>query len=342
VCITSLRTYAEAGVDVARVSQIQKGIETALSKTFQTRKGKLGCVLGIRGHYAALIEISEDYALALHTDNVGTKLLVAEACRKYDTIGIDCVAMNVNDIICVGAEPLAMVDYLALEKPKPRLVAEIMKGLQKGAREAGVAIVGGETAIVPDLVRRFDLSGTVVGIVRKDRIITGERAEPGDVVLGLASNGIHSNGLTLARKTLLVPRANPEILSELIRPTRIYVKEISRLLKSNLEIHGLAHITGGAYSKLKRIGQRAKVGFQLDNLPDPPWVFRAIQSKARVSDREMYRTFNMGTGFLVICPRQTAKRARNLVPRFRQVGQVTSSREVTVKVKTQEFSVTKY
>jgi phosphoribosylformylglycinamidine cyclo-ligase len=278
----------------------------------------------------------------LHTDNVGTKVLVAEACRKYDTIGIDCVAMNVNDIICVGAEPLAMVDYLALEKARPRLVAEIMKGLQKGAREAGVAIVGGETAIVPELVRGFDLSGTVFGIVKKDSVITGEQAELGDVVLGLASSGIHSNGLTLARKTLLVPRVDPKIVRELIRPTRIYVNEISRLLRSNLEIHGLAHITGGAYSKLKRIGQRAKVGFQLDNLPEPPWIFKTIQSKARVSEREMYRTFNMGIGFLVICPRRSARRARRLVRGLRQVGYVTSSREVTVTKGGNTFSVVKY
>jgi phosphoribosylformylglycinamidine cyclo-ligase len=342
VCITSPRTYAEAGVDVARVAIIQKGIETALSRTFQTRKGKLGRVLGIRGHYAAVLEISRDYALALHTDNVGTKVLVAEACQKYDTLGIDCVAMNVNDVICMGAEPLAMVDYLALEKPNPRLVAEIMKGLQKGGREAGVAIVGGETAIVPDIVRHFDLSGTVVGIVKKNHIITGEQAEPGDAVLGLASTGIHSNGLTLARKTLLVPKANPKIVRELLRPTRIYVKEISKLLKSNLEIHGLAHITGGAYSKLKRIGQRANVGFQLDNLPDPPWVFKTIQSKARVPTAEMYRTFNMGIGFLVVCPRQTVKQARSLIPGLRQVGHVTSSREANVMIKGEEISVTKY
>jgi phosphoribosylformylglycinamidine cyclo-ligase len=278
----------------------------------------------------------------VHTDNVGTKVLVAEACGKYDTIGIDCVAMNVNDIICIGAEPLAMVDYLALEKARPRLVAEIMKGLQKGAREAGVAIVGGETAIVPELVRGFDLSGTVFGIVKKESVITGEQAELGDVVLGLASSGIHSNGLTLARKTLLVPRVDPKSVRELIRPTRIYVNEISRLLRSNLEIHGLAHITGGAYSKLKRIGQRAKVGFQLNNLPEPPWIFKTIQSKARVSEREMYRTFNMGIGFLVICPRRSARRARRLVRGLRQVGYVTSSREVTVTKGGNEFSVVKY
>jgi len=277
--------------------------------------------------------------LALHADGVGTKVLVAEACGKYDTIGIDCVAMNVNDIICVGAEPLAMVDYLALEKPRPRLVADIMKGLQEGARQAGVAIVAGETAIVPDLVHGFDLSATVVGIVKKNKIITGEQVEPGDVVLGLRSSGIHSNGLTLARKALLAPRAAPEIAGELLRPTRIYVKEISRLLRSGLEIHGLAHITGGAYSKLKRIGIMAQAGFHLDNLPQPPWIFKKIQAAARVSNREMYRTFNMGVGFLVICPRRVTEAARRMIPALRPLGYVTDSRRVTVSVNGKDLSI---
>ena len=135
-------------------------------------------------------------------------MLVAEALRKYDTIGIDCIAMNVNDIICLGAEPVALVNYLALEKPRPHLVEEIMKGLQRGAREAGVAIISGETAIMPDVVKGFDLAATVIGLVKKKRIITGENTQTGDIILGLRSNGIHSNGLTLARKVLLTSKWN--------------------------------------------------------------------------------------------------------------------------------------
>ncbi len=261
----------------------------------------------------------------MHADGVGTKVLVAEACHKYDTIGIDCVAMNVNDIICLGAQPLALVDYLALEKPRPKLVMDIMKGLQKGARQAGVAIVSGETAILPDLLKGFDLSATVVGIVRKSKVITGADAEPGDVILGLRSSGIHSNGLTLARKTLLSPKVNLSIARELLRPTRIYVRPITKLLRAGVEIHGLAHITGGAYSKLKRIGTRAKVGFHLNNLPEPPRIFSKIQARGRISEREMYRTFNMGIGFLVICPGKVARRVKTLVPSFREVGYVTGS-----------------
>ena len=342
MCTPSPRNYAEAGVDIAEISRIHEGIEKILSKTFRTRKGRTGRVLGIREHYAGLIEISKDHALALHTDGVGTKVLVAETCRKYDTIGIDCVAMNVNDIICLGAEPLALVDYLALEKPQPRVVFDIMTGLQRGAREAGAAIVSGETTVIPDLVRSFDLSATVVGLVRKDKIITGEESEAGDVVLGLRSSGIHSNGLTLARKLLLSPKARPEVARELLRPTRIYVKEILKLLRSGVEIHGLAHITGGAYSKLRRIGVRAGAGFQFDSLPEPPRIFKKIQAKGHVSDREMYRTFNMGIGFVVICPKTVAKRVKTLVPEIKQIGYATESRAVTVSVREREVDVERW
>jgi phosphoribosylformylglycinamidine cyclo-ligase len=293
--------------------------------TYRTRVGKSGKVLGVRQHYAGLIEISRDYALALHADGVGTKVLVAEALRKYDTVGIDCVAMNVNDVICLGAEPLALVNYLAFERARPEVVRKVMMGLRRGALEAGVAIVSGETAIMPDVVKGFDLAATVIGLVRKNRIITGEKTKPGDVVLGLRSSGIHSNGLTLARKALFTTRCKSSLLHELLRPTRIYVKPISKLLNSGLEIHALAHITGGAYSKLRRIGLRAKVGFHLDNLPKSSWIFKEIQDEGGISDREMYRTFNMGIGFLIICSPTTARRVQKLLPETVRVGSVTES-----------------
>ena len=246
--------------------------------------------------------------------------------------------MNVNDIICLGAEPIALVNYLALERARPELVKEIMRGLGRGAREAGVAIVAGETAIMPDLVRGFDLAATGVGIVRKDRIITGETTRPGDVILGLRSSGIHSNGLTLARKLLLRCGNKSNIARELLRPTRIYVKPILKLLASGIEIHGLAHITGGAYSKLKRIGQRAKVGFHLNAFPQPPWIFRRIQAKGDVSYREMFRTFNMGVGFIVVCPRRTMTRVISVIPEASLIGHVTASNQVTLR--TDEGEVT--
>ena len=250
--------------------------------------------------------------------------------------------MNVNDVICLGAEPIALVNYLALDRTRPRIVAEIMKGLSQGAREAGVAIVAGETAIMPDLVRGFDLAATVVGLVNKDRIITGEKTRPGDVVLGLRSSGIHSNGLTLARKLLLRRGGNSKDARDLLRPTRIYVKPILRLLSSGIEIHGLAHVTGGAYSKLKRIGQRAKVGFRLDHFPYPPWIFRKIQATGHVSDREMFRTFNMGVGFLVICPRSAAAQVKVILPSSRMIGHVTGSRTVSVSIDGRDVEIERY
>jgi len=258
--------------------------------------------------------------------------LVAEALGKYDTIGIDCVAMNVNDVICLGAEPIALVDYLALDRARPRLVADVARGLRKGAREAGVAIVSGETAVMPDLIKGFDLAASVVGIVRRDSIITGETARPGDVVLGLRSNGIHSNGLTLARKILFSRGFNRRIALELLRPTRIYVKPIIRLLRAGVKIHALAHITGGAYSKLKRIASRARVGLDLHSLPQPHPIFRTIQRKGRLSNREMLRTFNMGVGFLIICPPKQGLEVRRLLPEAGVVGEVNDSNSITASL----------
>jgi phosphoribosylformylglycinamidine cyclo-ligase len=198
-----------------------------------------------------------------------------------------------------------------------------MVGLARGAREAGVAVVAGETAIMPDVVSYFDLTATVVGIVRKKKIITGERMRKGDVVLGLRSSGIHSNGLTPARKLLLTHETSEKVRRELLRPTRIYVKEIAKLLKAKIDVHGMAHITGGAYSKLKRIGKQANVGFHLDHLPKPQPIFKALKEKGNISEREMYRTFNMGTGFLVICPPNQVKKAKRILPEIEDVGRVT-------------------
>jgi phosphoribosylformylglycinamidine cyclo-ligase len=230
----------------------------------------------------------------------------------------------VNDVICVGAEPLALVNYLALEKARPKLVRDVMLGLKKGAQEASVAIVSGETAIMSDVIRGFDLAATVLGLVRKNEIITGSDISRGDLVFGMRSSGIHSNGLTLARK-LLLPKANRRIALELLQPTRIYVSQVLRLLRSRVRIHGLAHITGGGYSKLRRLGIRAKVGFVLDHMPKPQWIFDEIRTKGDLSDLEMYRTFNMGIGFLIVCPKTSTKQLKAIVPEVMEVGYVDSS-----------------
>jgi len=224
-------TYARAGVDIRRENQTIKGIVGWANKTFKFREGKVGAALGDIGTFANMIDLGDNRALVVCSDGVGSKVIVAQELEKYDNIGIDVVAMNVNDAICVGAEPISMVDYLAMQESNPDMAQEIAKGMYEGARQAGIAIVGGETACLPDMItgikkRGFDLAAAVVGIVDKDKIITGDKITPGDKVVGFQSNGIHSNGLTLARKVLPVT-----MWSKLLEPTRIYVKEVLTLLK---------------------------------------------------------------------------------------------------------------
>lgn len=190
-------TYAEAGVNISKENSAIK----RLTKHLMFKRTGFGAPLIDIGHYAGLIDLG-DFALAMTTDGVGSKVLIASAIGKWDTIGIDCIAMNVNDLLAVGAEPMAFVDYLAMEKINEDVMEQIGMGLQKGAEIANVSIIGGETATLPDIIRGFDLAGTCIGWVQKDKIITGKDIQIGDVILGLPSSGIHSNGLTLARKII--------------------------------------------------------------------------------------------------------------------------------------------
>lgn len=320
-------TYAKAGVNLDELNKIRKDIVKQLRSTLKIRKGKFGGALIDIGHYAGMIDIG-DKALTVHADGVGTKILIAQMMDKYDTIGIDCIAMNVNDIICLGSEPIALIDYLALEKPNRKIVKEIMKGLAKGANEAQISIVGGETSIMPDMIKGingkgFDLVGLAIGVVDKDKVINGRDLKPGDIVIGIDSSGIHSNGLSLARKALLqrykidqfVPELGKSIGEELLVPTRIYVKPILKILK-NCEVHGLAHITGGAFSKLKRLSLKPNIGFLLDNMPEPLPIFQLIQKEGNISEREMYRTFNMGIGFCVCAPKSEEDRIAKILANY--------------------------
>jgi phosphoribosylformylglycinamidine cyclo-ligase len=260
---------------------------------------------------------------------------------RYEGIGIDCVAMNVNDLICLGAEPIALVDYIALERPNRRLVEGLMRGLYRGALEAGVAIVSGETAIMPDVIEGFDVSATSIGVVKKSRIVQGRRVKVGDSIIGIPSTGIHSNGLTLARK-VLGKKLSRDICEMLLTPTRIYVKPILKLLRSRVDVHGMAHITGGAYSKLKRIGSRANVGFHLNNLFQSQEVFKLIQKQGKVTNREMYRTFNMGTGFLVMVPSSDERRTLRIIEGSRVVGNVTKERKVIVETASKKTEIERW
>jgi phosphoribosylformylglycinamidine cyclo-ligase len=310
-------SYKGAGVDIEKVHEIQRATAGVLSSTFATRKGRVGEPLIPIGHYAGLIDIGGGRALALHVDGVGSKLLVAQMMHKFDTVGIDCVAMTVNDLICLGCEPVSLVDYLALEREDEPLVQELAKGLAAGARAASVAIVGGETAILGEMVKGvegtgFDLAAMGVGIVEKVKVLDGSALEVGDVVVGVASSGLHSNGFTLARKVLLGRHSLTESLPELggrlgealLAPTAIYVKPALRSL-AEFEVHAIGHVTGGAFSKLTRLVGKRRLGFVLDRPPSGP-IFEMIQREGRLSYREMCRTFNMGIGLCLCVPRSEA------------------------------------
>jgi phosphoribosylformylglycinamidine cyclo-ligase len=315
-------TYARAGVDVSQVRKFHEALARRLEATFRTRKGRVGHPVFPIGHYAGLVDLNDGRVLSLHTDSVGTKVIIAQMMRKYDTIGIDCVAMCANDLICTGAEPISFLDYLAMAKHDRHIVNEIAVGLVEGAKQAGMAIVGGETAIVPDLLSSdpgLDLVGMAAGICRRKDLILGDEIRNGDALVGVASSGIHSNGLTLARKVLLgeyklgenVPELGRSIGEELLEPTQIYVKPVLEATRK-LEVHGLSHITGGSFAKLGRIVGQANLGASIEQLPPTPGIFRIIQKYGRISDREMYRTFNMGVGFVLVCPEKTQDTAIRL------------------------------
>lgn len=314
-------SYAKAGVDLRGIKQIHKLIRREISRTYST---KLVCkIISGFGHYAGLLEFGTK-VLAIHSDGVGTKILIAGMMKKYDSIGIDCVAMNVNDVICVGAMPIGFVDYIALREPNSQLVNEIIRGISKGAIDCNMPIIGGETAIVPDLlnereVSSFDLVGTILGMTDKKQLILGTKVKEDDVILGVESNGLHSNGYTLARKVLLskyhiedcAQFIGGSIGQELIRPTRIYFKPVTALLETvRTKIHGLAHITGGSFMKLSRLN--VGMNYKLDNLPAPRGIFKQILEDGKLKHIEMYRTFNMGIGFCIILPKTTVKIAEGI------------------------------
>jgi phosphoribosylformylglycinamidine cyclo-ligase len=275
----------------------------------------------------------------LCTDGVGSKVIVAEQLGRYDTVGIDCIAMNVNDLVCVGAEPIALVDYIAVEDADPDVLRQIGVGLKAGAEQAGIEIPGGEVAQLPELIRGhpsprgFDLAASAFGLVQLDRIVTGEQIVPGDAVIGVPSNGLHSNGYTLARKALpQLEEAPPElgdhsVGDELLRPTAIYVRAALDLLRSDeMNVHGLAHITGDGFLNLPRLS--GSVGWAIEQPLDVPPVFQLIAERADVPPEEMWETFNMGCGFCVVVAEEQADAAASLLsdhhPGSARIGTVTA------------------
>lgn len=291
-------TYAGTGVDQdAKIASAK-----SLLASLRFKRQGLGAPFAHEGGFSGLIELG-DQLLALATDGVGTKLLIAEDMGKWDTVGIDCVAMNVNDVICVGAEPLAFVDYIATPRPEPGVWAEIGKGLDEGCRQSNMTLVGGETSIMPEVVRHLDLTGTVLGLVPRDRVVTGLEVAPGDVLVGLASSGLHSNGYTLVRKVVERaglgwdhPFGGTTLGQTVLTPTTIYVKAVLELL-GRVRVRAMANITGGGLRNLAR--WRNDLRLVVDDPLSVPAIFPALAEWGGIEDREMWRTFNMGLGFVI-------------------------------------------
>ena len=313
-------SYREAGVDIRLEAD---GVAALVRELTYRREGRYRPVGGV-GHFAGLIEFGS-HVLALATDGVGTKMLIADAVGDRSTVGIDCIAMNVNDLYVMNIEPVAFVDYIASDRVEPARMAEIGRGLNEGARQANISIVGGETATLAGLVNGLDLAGAVLGVQHRDRVISGEACRPGDLVVGLPSSGVHSNGLSLARRIAEAhggydqPFGETTLGRELLTPTRIY-SEVLELAERH-EVHGMCHITGGGLLNLARL---TDLGFAIDDPIVPPRVFAWLQEQGGVSTAEMYRTFNMGMGFAMIVPGHEADAVAGSVPGAKVVGRCTA------------------
>ena len=356
-------TYARSGVDIMKEGDSIRSLVSALS----FRREGFGGHVDIGGHFTGLIDIGDRY-LSMCTDGVGTKMMIAESLNRWDTVGIDCMAMNVNDMICIGAEPLAFVDYIATESPSPELLGQIGVGLNEGARQSNLTIIGGETATLPEIVNGLDLAGTCLGSVGKDDVITGENVTEGDLIIGLPSTGVHSNGFSLVRRVLedsgipltstlseilgtdawkggnrfSASRAefeswagdNPELIvgEILLEPTAIYVRSIMEMLSGcpRGSIHGMAHITGGGLRNLPRMNEGW--GYRIREPLDVSPVFKMLQVLGSVADLEMYQTFNMGMGFSIVVEAEHAEKAIEILRPAggRIVGIVTEGRGVGI------------
>jgi phosphoribosylformylglycinamidine cyclo-ligase len=313
--------YRSAGVDAEKKEGSLSRLLQYVNKTFSLNACKPLLPIGYYANVIDLRPIGIPVGIAFSTDGVGTKLLVAEMMNKYDTVGIDCVAMNVNDILCVGATPVSMVDYIAASEANAELLEQVAKGLYEGCELAGISLSGGELAQVAELLASkpgkvtFDIVGTAIGTVDPEKILVGQNMQEGDLIIGLESNGLHSNGYTLARKICF--EVNPftvqqhvegfghSLGEELLRPTRIYVKEVLAILRE-VAVKGLFHITGDGFLNLLRTP--ARVSYIIEEFPEIPPIFSFLKKSGEIKDEEMFRVFNMGIGFVVV----TSKDSENL------------------------------
>jgi phosphoribosylformylglycinamidine cyclo-ligase len=326
---TRAELYKQAGVDTAAAAGGLAKIIAAIKGTWP-KTGQLGAPALDIGYFANVIDIGGGLGLALCTDGVGSKSIVATMMRKYDTIGIDCIAMNVNDVICVGARPLSLVDYIAVGEADPELLGALAVGLAEGARQAGISISGGEIAQLKDVVTGFDLVGMAVGLVPLNRITIGRDLTPGDLIIGIDSSGIHSNGLSLARRAFferaklpiahVFPELGVPLGEELLRPTLIYVPEVLDIIAEVPTVKALVNITGDGLLNLPRVA--ASVGFEIDNLPPLPAIFRLIQQYGEIDTPEMFEVYNMGVGFCVVAQEHDCARILDILRRHRRTARI--------------------
>ena len=311
-------TYKDSGVDIEKASVFKQRIASVVKKSF--RSEVLQGIGGFGSHFSFAPSKYRDPVLVSSADGVGTKLKIAFMVKKHDTVGIDAVAMNVNDILCTGAEPLFFLDYIAFSRVAPEVLLAVVKGITQGCIQASCSLIGGETAQMPGMYPQgeYDIAGFCVGVVERKNSIDGSQIAPGDVVIGLESSGLHSNGFSLVRKVFSQKELR-RMSNELLKPTRIYVQPVLDLLKRHnakgFAIKGIAHVTGGAfYDKIARILPE-NVGVRIDKHSwVVPQLFRLIQNKGDVPEREMYHTLNMGIGMVLVwrascagaaCPRQS-------------------------------------
>ena len=340
-------SYAAAGVDVTAGYEAVERIKPMVESTYIP--GVMGTLGGFGGMFAPDVSGMKKPVLVSGTDGVGTKLRLAQLMDKHDTIGIDCVAMCVNDIVCGGASPLFFLDYIACGKNHPARIADIVAGVTEGCRQAECALVGGETAEHPGLMPDddYDVAGFSVGIVDEEKIIDGKKLSQGDVLIGLASTGVHSNGFSLVRKVFDVEHADltspvealggKSLGETLLTPTRIYVKAVKALLKGGVDIHAVSHITGGGfYENVPRMmtdGLTAQI--KLGSFPVLP-IFELIQKTGNIPERDMYNTFNMGVGMILALPAAQAQQALDILSAAGetayQIGEVVSGEDGVVLV----------
>jgi len=332
-------TYKKAGVDIKKAGLLKSRIASLADKSAssQVLKG----IGSFGGFFVFPKERYKNPVLISSSDGVGTKLKIAVLVNQHDTVGIDAVAMNVNDILCTGAETLFFLDYIGYSKLDSDILVDIVRGVNRGCIQTGCSLIGGETAQMPGMYNpgEYDLAGFCVGVVEKNRIIDGSRIVSGDILIGIQSNGLHSNGFSLVRK-VFTRNELKRYASELLKPTRIYVKAVLSLLRlansnKRLTIKGIAHITGGAfYGKVSRI-LPDNINAEIDKSSwKVPKIFRLIQSKGDIAEDEMYRTFNMGVGMVLVVRSGTEVKVKSLLSRFNLdswvIGRITKGKKEVV------------